>query len=419
MKLWRRLPLILFISMGLIFLAIGCDDDEEESPPPVGHLSLGTDTLDFGESIEELDLILSNTGDATLTWNISSIPSWADTDPANGTIEANGQDTISVSINRTDLDPGTATATLVINSDFNDDSLTLSVFVEEPPPPEGHLTLGDTLLNFGETVNEMLTRIRNTGDAELTWEITPNSIPYWINITPTDGVLQASSSKQLTVTVFRTAVDPGETTAALLFYTDYNDDSLTVSINRMCSVLGDDFNEGNAADWNVTAANLAQGDGYILLDPNNPTEAACLMQNIPPTIPSTISARFRRTAESVTFREYGILLEDDAAYNALYFTIYVDNDTNYVLEQLVRGVEIGTLYLGYTDLISTDPEIWNILRLELFQDGQVTYASGYAGASDQKLFDSVEVSDGFDTYVRMGIRSEEYTIHADWFCAND
>lgn len=317
MELWKRLPLVLLVSLGLLFLAIGCDDDDEDPPPP---------------------------------------------------------------------------------------------------PPAGILSLDSTSLDFGEAINEMNTHVRNTGNAELSWEITTESTPYWIFVTPDSGTLQAGSSQQIKITVFRVGVGPGETIAALQFDTDNNDDSLTVSIDRTCTV-GDNFDTGTAADWNATAANLAQGDGYILIDPNLQGEAARLMQNIAPTASSKISARLRHTNESVFYKQYGILIEDGTADNALYFTVYVDNDTNFTLEQRVNPDDFEVLAGGNSLELSTDPEIWNILRLELFQDGPILRARGYAGTSTTTLFDSVEVDDSLLDYVKMGIRSEEYTVHADWFCA--
>ncbi|MFH1009708.1 MAG: hypothetical protein V1784_00560 [bacterium] len=316
MNSWKRLPLILLVSLGLLFLTVGCASDEEEEPPP---------------------------------------------------------------------------------------------------PPEGHLTLQTHTLDFGLTVNEQQVNISNTGDTSLTWSITAVSIPYWAKATPTNGTLASDAQTPLTVRVFRAVVGPGTTTARLFFDTNANDDSLTLSVQRTCDLLGDAFNEGNAAGWTATALDKSQGEGYVVLSPNSAIEAARLMQTVTPILPCVVSARLERITQTASYKQYGLLLEGSTTANALYFTVYADNDTNYTLEQSVNG-QWETLHAGLTSLISTAVGAWNVLRLELYQSGQTTYARAYADTVSTPLFQGIELNSSL-SFMKMGVRSEEYTIHADWFCA--
>jgi hypothetical protein len=287
---------------------------------------------------------------------------------------------------------------------------------EEPPPPEGHLTLEVTTLDFGTSITEQQIALSNTGDADLAWNISGTSVPYWVEITPTSGNLVPAASTQITIRVERTGVSPGTTTAAVRFLSDANADSLTLSVQRNCGVLSDDFNEGGAADWNATAMDKSQNaSGYVVLDPNSALEAGRLLQNISPVEPYTVSARIGRTVQTAEYKQYGLLLEGATTENALYFTVTVDNDTNYTLEQSVGG-EWTVLRAGFTSLISTEGGEWNILRLEIYDDGGTIKARGYAGTEDTPLFTGVEIDQNL-TVAKMGLRSEEYTIHADWFCA--
>ncbi len=287
---------------------------------------------------------------------------------------------------------------------------------EPPPPPEGQLALVAHTLNFGETITEQQLTISNAGDASLTWSISGASIPYWVTANPTGGTLTADGQTQITIRVHRVGVGPGTTTAVLMFLTDYNDDSLTVTVGRTCDLLGDDFNSGSAAGWTATALDVSQNDdGYVVLGPNSAIEAGRLMQNVAPIMPCVISARLRRSTQTATYKQYGLLLQGATTGNALYFTVYVDNDTNYTVEQSVGG-NWEVLHAGLTSLISTNMGDWNILRLELYEQNQTTYARGYAGTADQFLFEDVELSSAI-TFAKMGIRSEEYTVHADWFCS--
>ena len=299
----------------------------------------------------------------------------------------------------------------MIHTDANDDSLTLSVH----RTLAGHLTLQIDTLDFGETTTEQLLTLSNTGDDSLTWSVAGASIPYWVEMTPTGGNLAESAQTQITVRVDRTGINPGVTTAAILFLSDTNSDSLTVSVERSCSILGDNFNEGNAAGWDAIALDVSQhADGYVILDPNSAIEAGRLLQNVNPTVPYVLSAKLRRIEQTVSYNQYGLLLEDSTIDDALYFAVKVDDDTNYTLEQSVAG-NWEILQAGFTALLSAQNENWNILRLEIYEDSGTIYARGYAGTSDEPLFESVELDSSLSV-MNMGLRSDEYTIHADWFC---
>ncbi len=288
---------------------------------------------------------------------------------------------------------------------------------EEPPPPEGHLTLEATTLDFSTTITEQQITLSNTGDATLAWSISGASIPYWADVDPTSGNLVAEAQTQITVRVERTGVSPGTTTSAIMFLSDANDDSLTLTVERVCNILSDDFNEGSAAGWNATAMDVSQNedDGYVVLDPNSAIEAGRLLQTITPIVPYTVSARARRTVQTAEYKQYGLLLEGGTTHDALYFTVTADDDTNYTLEQSVGG-DWTVLRAGITSLLSTEGGDWNLLRLEIYDDGGTMKARGYAGTADTPLFEDVELDAGLSV-AKMGFRSEEYTIHADWYCA--
>jgi hypothetical protein len=108
-------------------------------------------------------------------------------------------------------------------------------------------------------------------------------------------------------------------------------------------------------------------------------------------------------------------LEGATTDDALYFAVTVDDDTNYTLQQSVGG-DWTVLRAGFTALLSTEGGDWNLLRLEIYDDGGTMKTRGYAGTADTPLFEDIELDSSLNI-MKMGIRSDEYTIHADWFCA--
>jgi len=289
---------------------------------------------------------------------------------------------------------------------------------EPPPAPEGHLTLGNHLLDFGEGDNEKTVLITNDGDTSLTWNISASSIPYWATVNPFSGTLASSAQIRDTVRVYRVGIGPGTTTATLTFLSSANDDTLLLSVDHTCDLLGDNFNSGSAANWTATALTPSQGEGYVVLVPTSTQEAGRLLQHRSPVFPCVVSARFGRTGPDADLNQYGILLEGTDTQDALEFTIYADSDTmNYALEQHAVGwTDWERLAWGLTGLISTAPGQFSILRLELYQSGQIVYARGYAGIATEPLFEGVEIEQSLD-FVKMGLRTEGPIVNADWFCA--
>ncbi len=404
----KRLPLMGLIAAGLLLFGLGCDDDPEV--PPTGEIRLSTHLLDFGDTETELQFFVTNIGDSTLIWYIASIPDWAQATPDTGTLVEDDTTWIMVQIERDSLDSDTTTGSLVIHTDADDVSLTLIV----QRPLAGHLTLETDTLDFGETLTEQQLALSNTGNAALIWSI--NDIPDWMDIDPASGTIGAGAQIQVTIGVQRLTVDPGALMDTLLFLSNFNDDSLVVLMQRVCNLLGDNFNEGAAADWDATALDVAQhNDGYVVLDPNSVVEAGQLMQTISPTAPYTISARVRRTVQTADHKHYGLLLEGSTTDDALYFAVTVDDDTNYTIQQSVAG-NWDTLSTGYSNSLSIAEEVWNTLRLDIYEDSGTLYARGYAGIDDTPLFENIEL-DSTLNFTKIGIRSDEYMIHADWFCA--
>jgi hypothetical protein len=290
--------------------------------------------------------------------------------------------------------------------------------------PLSRLTLSTSLLDFGQTITEQqfcVTKGDMIDTVDTVWEIS-SEIPFWADVDPTSGTLTPySDTNYVRVRVNRLGVGPGRTTAELVFSTSsatglVPEDTVVLSVEKSCDLLGDDFNEGNASGWNAGGLVRTQKDGgYVRLKPNSPVVPGRLvrpMTNL--TVPCVITARFRHALQEATNNRYGILLEDSRPENALYFAVNVDENTNYSFHQF-KNSNWKTHRTGKTNLISTRAGDWNILRLELYEADQRMYARGFAGTASLPLFDDVELGSDLE-FTKAGIRSDEYTIDGDWYC---
>lgn len=145
---------------------------------PEPSLSAYPVSLDFGTEETEDSFDVINTGGGTLTWEVTSrLPRWLDVYPQSGSVSAAGSSTVSVTVSRSDLDPGDYSSTIVIGSEYGNASVSVTMSVPEP-----ELTVNPRELNFG-TVNTLLSfTITNTGGGTLSWQVTTDPEFKWVSI---------------------------------------------------------------------------------------------------------------------------------------------------------------------------------------------------------------------------------------------
>ena len=97
--------------------------------PPV--LNVSTNQLDFGTDKTQLNLTISNTGEGDLTWGISDLSSWLDTDPKQGTIAPGEGTDVQVSVDR-GQSPGQYSYTLHITSGGGSADVLVTMEVLQP-----------------------------------------------------------------------------------------------------------------------------------------------------------------------------------------------------------------------------------------------------------------------------------------------
>jgi len=121
-----------------ITFSMSCGDEEKpaEPTPLAADLSVEPAVLDFGVQLTELALLLTNTGGGTLIWACGCGAANVSFQPAEGSIAtATEVDTITVSVSREGLSPGSYTDTLAISSNGGTVQVPVSVSVGLTPLP--------------------------------------------------------------------------------------------------------------------------------------------------------------------------------------------------------------------------------------------------------------------------------------------
>jgi hypothetical protein len=156
------------ISVGL--LLTGCTLDSADTVGPdqsAPALGVSTDTVDYGLTGFDADLIIYNTGGGLLTWTFSDFPVWIEPSSAEGSLGVSASDTVSLVCIRTALAVGSNTGEIALTSNGGDLALTVLADLSSDP------LLGDLpdTITFGTFTDSLLLTIANAGQGILNWTL--------------------------------------------------------------------------------------------------------------------------------------------------------------------------------------------------------------------------------------------------------
>jgi hypothetical protein len=182
-------------------------------------LNLSTVT---GQGTISKSLVLQNSGGLTLDWTASASTvdggKWVSVTPAGGTLYADAQADVTVTIDSGALKAGSYRGTLTFTAGSQAKTVALSLSVTEPPAPLISVSLSS--LSFttlkGENPAAQTFTLSNTGNTSLTWGTTVSDAnSNWLKVTPAQGSLPAGESARLTVNPTVSTAAVGELRATL------------------------------------------------------------------------------------------------------------------------------------------------------------------------------------------------------------
>jgi hypothetical protein len=173
---------------------------------PTITLNKNSLTFNAGDSSSQT-FTISNSGEGTLNWTVTDTKSWMSASPTSG----QNSGTVTVTVDRTGLSPGTYTGTITVSdSNATNSPQTVSVTLEVSGGSGGTPTiqLNRSHLYFGVsgsyvTGSQTIT-IANSGTGPLNWSASANNMS-WINLSPSSG----SNSGVVTVAISNPGLSTG------------------------------------------------------------------------------------------------------------------------------------------------------------------------------------------------------------------
>jgi hypothetical protein len=185
----------------------------------VAGLSFTPKTLDYGSTETQKTMTISNIGEGTLNWNATNKEAWLTITPASGSVNAGQSATVTVSVSKTDLPPGSYSDTISLTSNGGNGSVPVTMAIPQ-------LSILTTFLSYGTIDTQKTFMLSNTGGGVLTWNASVKEA--WLSIDPSSGTVDAGKSTTITVTVSRTDLLPNSYTDKVVVTSDGGNDSVTI-----------------------------------------------------------------------------------------------------------------------------------------------------------------------------------------------
>ena len=212
-------------------------------------LSVTQNSLDFGTSEVNLTFGINNTGTGTLSWDIEDDQDWITVNPDSGSTTTE-TDIITVTVDRTGLNPGSYSGNVYITSNGGNTTIGISMEMAEEPV----LSVTQNSLDFGTAETSLTFGITNTGTGTLNWDIEDDQ--DWITVNPDSGST-TTETDIITVTVDRTGLDPGSYSGNV--YITSNGGSATIGISMEISEEPVLSVTQNSLDFGTAETNLTFG----------------------------------------------------------------------------------------------------------------------------------------------------------------
>lgn len=218
----------------------------------------GISTLLIPEAENSRTFVIKNTGAGSLDWRFGELPSWiASISPAQGSLEAGTQQTITLSVDREGLvTPGPQVFLEITTNDPNNEVVLFDVALNVPPV----ITIG-TLPNSiafnAEELTELLA-VANFGDPGTILNYQAVTNVDWLAIAPATGRSEGTTST----------------------IKDFQEHSVTVDRSRL---------DGEGSTARIIISGILVEDGVTIPDPSiTPVEVTVTVEAAPLTIESAV-----------------------------------------------------------------------------------------------------------------------------------
>ncbi len=183
-------------------LLTACGDSNDATPSATPSVVLSPTTLTIAAEVNTGSFTL-DPGGAAEAWSLVATDSWLNVSPNSGT----GVATVTVTVNRDGLAPGSYTAAVQVTARLGSPILPVTTVVAGQAGPQ--LSVAPASLAFGTAADALTFAIANSGAGTLTWSAA--EMVTWARVSPRSGTGPAT----VTVTIDRSLLSVGTHTGTV------------------------------------------------------------------------------------------------------------------------------------------------------------------------------------------------------------
>lgn len=202
-----------------------------------GELVVEPSSLDFGEDSSEKTITIKNIGDASLKWSISNVATPLSVSDKEGELVAGGSKVINVKLDRANMSEGINTS-IIVSDGEHDKKVSV---VAKKTKYVAQIELSSTEIDFGLEDIELPLIIKNSGNADLNWEI-KDIKDDCISVASSKGSLTPNATFNVIVKLDRSKM-PSPLSTSLTVTDGSNDIKVTIKAEKGKAILGLDTNE--------------------------------------------------------------------------------------------------------------------------------------------------------------------------------
>ncbi|WP_170148133.1 BACON domain-containing protein [Marinoscillum furvescens] len=179
---------------------------------PETPLEISPTQLDFGSDEDEKSLILKNTINSAVSYEVTKTENWIKISKSTGTVNGLNQDNLSVTVDKTGLEEGDYSGAVIINIPGSG-AITVQVLMTKAPLES--MEINPDEIDFGTGDNSKEVSLSNPNSADITYAVEISA--DWLSVNKTSGTLTGKNQTSFTFTVDRSKLSIGSNQTSVSF----------------------------------------------------------------------------------------------------------------------------------------------------------------------------------------------------------
>lgn len=179
---------------------------------PESPLEISPTQLDFGSDEDEKALLIKNTVNSAITYEVTKTADWIKLSKTEGTVNGLNQDNLVVTVDRASVEVGDYSGSLIFNIPESG-SITVQVLMTKSPLAS--MTINPDEIDFGTGESSKEVTLSNPNGESINYSLDLSA--DWLSVNKTSGTLNANSQTSFTFTVNRSLLSIGDNQTSVSF----------------------------------------------------------------------------------------------------------------------------------------------------------------------------------------------------------